>query len=515
MSAEQAKSNTDWADDVDYGSDDDEDNDQENNEDGGWADDIDYGDDDDDSIGDLNLSSDDPELPPETGGAGGAMKNEIKYEITSGLPNPNHIGVSYELRIDTKDTPGDISDDDMGAPGLRVNHFQLITSDDGKEEMSSDSDDTLLGSGSFAKVYRARNTKNGKLVALKVMYKNLLRKQFVMKSRYNPDDDDDDPVPISQRHTMLEAVQIELGIMMKIRCVHTIRLWFVIDDPQKDSLYLSLEYSPYGQVMDFDGKLLQYIPNQRIWSQNMHSSKEKWITTNTQVPQPWWHSKYVSKSQDQEPTLRDKVERFREKVAKKLFMDCVKGIEYLHDLNIIHRDLKPENLLLFKDDQHESGLMVKIADFGTAEQFESKEEAYLVDTQGTFHFMSPSACTGDKRNAFYDDVWALGVVLYAFIFGTVPFFHPLDYQLFESIQNDPLVLPDDEALPASEQVRDLITQILTKRDEDRIRLTEIENHEWYDGYIHPEYVMEEEEIEEDLNLTELPSTDDCTCCIIL
>merc|ERR1719474_855057 len=163
MSAEQAKSNTDWADDVDYGSDDDEDNDQENNEDGGWADDIDYGDDDDDSIGDLNLSSDDPELPPETGGAGGAMKNEIKYEITSGLPNPNHIGVSYELRIDTKDTPGDISDDDMGAPGLRVNHFQLITSDDGKEEMSSDSDDTLLGSGSFAKVYRARNTKNGKL----------------------------------------------------------------------------------------------------------------------------------------------------------------------------------------------------------------------------------------------------------------------------------------------------------------------------------------------------------------
>ena len=178
-------------------------------------------------------------------------------------------------------------------------------------EMSSDSDDTLLGSGSFAKVYRARNTKNGKLVALKVMYKNLLRKQFVMKSRYNPEDDDDDPIPITQRHTMLEAVQIELGIMMRIRSVHTIRLWFVIDDPQKDSLYLSLEYSPYGQVMDFDGKLLQYIPNRKIWSQSSFSSKDKWITTNTQVPQPWWYSKYVSKKGDQEDSVRENVERFR------------------------------------------------------------------------------------------------------------------------------------------------------------------------------------------------------------
>lgn len=194
-------------------------------------------------------------------------------------------------------------------------------------------------------------------------------------------------------------------------------------------------------------------------------------------------------------------------------MDCVKGIQYLHNLNIIHRDIKPENLLLFKDDQHESGLMVKIADFGTAEEFKSKEEAFLVDTQGTFHFMSPSACTGDKRNAFYDDVWALGIVLYAFIFGTVPFFHPSDYQLFESIQNDPLVLPSNEALPASEAVRDLISKILTKSDAERITLEEIEQHEWYDGYQHPDYVMEEEEIEEDLNLTELPANKDC--CIIL
>lgn len=210
--------------------------------------------------------------------------------------------------------------------------------------MSSDSDDTLLGSGAFAKVFRARNTKNGKLVALKVMYKNLLRKQFVMKSRYNPDDDDEDAVPVTERSTMLEAVQIELGIMMRIRCVHTIRLWFVIDDPQKDDLYLSLEYSPYGQVMYFDGKLLQYIPSRKIWSQSSFESKEKWITTNTQVPQPWWYSKYVSKTEDDADSKREKVERFRVChdilscfVVVFYFTDTSDFTSFLHILNMSTR----------------------------------------------------------------------------------------------------------------------------------------------------------------------------------
>ena len=194
-------------------------------------------------------------------------------------------------------------------------------------------------------------------------------------------------------------------------------------------------------------------------------------------------------------------------------MDCVKGVSYLHGLNMIHRDLKPENLLLFKDANHDSGLMVKIADFGTAEQFSDKSEAILIDTQGTYHFMSPSAIGGDKRNAFYDDTWALGIVLYAFIFGTVPFFHPLDFQLFESIQNDELILPTNDALSASEQVRDLIAKILVKEDEQRISLTEIEAHAWYadNNYVHPEYVMEEDE---DIDMYEQQREDD-TCCVIL
>lgn len=336
-----------------------------------------------------------------------------------------------------------------------------------------------------------------------------------MKSRYNLEAEDDTPQMI--RHTMLDAVQIELQIMMKVRHINIVRLYYVIDDPTKDSIYLSIEFSSYGQVMDFDGKLLQYIPNKKLLP------NDKYIITNTNVAQPWWYDKYVNKKkeneeEEEEKKLREKVERFNEDTARKLFMDTLKGLEYLHGENIIHRDLKPENLLLYKDDNHECGVMIKIADFGTAEQFNSKQEAVLIDTQGTYHFMSPTAIGGDKRNAFFDDIWALGIILYAFIYGTVPFFHPLDYQLFESIQNDELVLPNNDDLSASELVRDLIQKILTKKDEDRIKLDDISKHGWYDGFVYPEYVMEEDPVDEeedrDKDMYEIQNGQQ-DCCVIV
>eukprot|EP00486_Rosalina_sp_Unknown_P014148 CAMPEP_0201586046 /NCGR_PEP_ID=MMETSP0190_2-20130828/128338_1 /ASSEMBLY_ACC=CAM_ASM_000263 /TAXON_ID=37353 /ORGANISM="Rosalina sp." /LENGTH=165 /DNA_ID=CAMNT_0048033195 /DNA_START=8 /DNA_END=501 /DNA_ORIENTATION=+ len=158
---------TGWADNVDYGDDDedglndkmemsktdDENDKEENNND--WADDVDYGDDDDeDGIGDLDLSDDDDDDLPQTGGPMGSpmgSPQDFKSEITSELDNPNRIGVSYTLTLDPRDTPGDISDDDETAPGLRINHFQLLSSKQMAQENKENdyngdvSDDTILG----------------------------------------------------------------------------------------------------------------------------------------------------------------------------------------------------------------------------------------------------------------------------------------------------------------------------------------------------------------------------------
>ncbi|XP_022256631.1 calcium/calmodulin-dependent protein kinase kinase 1-like, partial [Limulus polyphemus] len=160
-----------------------------------------------------------------------------------------------------------------------------------------------------------------------------------------------------------------------------------------------------------------------------------------------------------------------EERAWKYFRDVVLGIEYLHCQKIIHRDIKPSNLLLDDKDN------ILIADFGVCNQFEGVD-AILSGTAGTPAFVAPEALRGNKGrySGKAVDIWAMGVTLYSFVFGNVPFLDDNILVLYNKIKKQPLTFPTNPQI--SGELKDLVRRMLYKDPVERITISEIKAHSW-------------------------------------
>lgn len=100
------------------------------------------------------------------------------------------------------------------------------------------------------------------------------------------------------------------------------------------------------------------------------------------------------------------------------------GLEHLHRRQMIHRDIKPGNVLL-------QGDTPMLTDFGV-----SRVLATNVSTRvaGTPAYMAPEMFDG--RYSEQTDVWAVGVLLYKLISGTLPFSQQGWGALYAAIKED-------------------------------------------------------------------------------
>ena len=102
---------------------------------------------------------------------------------------------------------------------------------------------------------------------------------------------------------------------------------------------------------------------------------------------------------------------FEESDIWRIFIQLVKGLKALHELNILHRDLKSANVFLMRDGS------VKLGDLNVS-KVARKGMGYT--QTGTPYYASPEVWN-DKPYDTKSDIWSMGCVLYEMITLRPPF----------------------------------------------------------------------------------------------
>uniref|UniRef100_A0A1I8GEH0 Protein kinase domain-containing protein n=1 Tax=Macrostomum lignano TaxID=282301 RepID=A0A1I8GEH0_9PLAT len=326
-----------------------------------------------------------------------------------------------------------------------------------------------IGKGSFGIVKLAYNSSDDNLYAMKILSKKKLRRSAgffrrppprVLSAGSGPSIDNpsgvDSPslgasssslAAVAAAPDPLQRVYREIAMQKKLNHPNVVKLVEVLDDPEQDNLYMVFELVERGQVME--------------------------VPTDSPLD---------------------------EETAWNYFRDIVSGLEYLHFQKIVHRDIKPSNLLLTDDGR------IKIADFGVSNEF-SGNDILLSNTAGSPAFLAPE-CVREGQKYFTGralDIWALGVTLYCFLYGKVPFDKDPKIALYHSIVHDQPEFSD--VPPLSEYVIDLMKRMMTKDPETRITLPEIKEHVWVTNF--GSFPLPDEE--ENCSLVEVTQADVDSC----
>ena len=213
-----------------------------------------------------------------------------------------------------------------------------------------------------------------------------------------------------------ERVLSEISILKIVRHNNIIKLYEVMETPQK--IYLVMEYCDGGELFDY----------------------------------------IVSK------------QHLSEKQACVFFQELIDALTYLHSQNIVHRDVKPENILL---ESSGKSLTCKLIDFGISRTYTLDK---LITTPcGTASYAPPEMHRGEEYYGLLSDVWSAGVLLYAMVFGYLPFCEEDEDTNIDNIIKGNYEIPDE----ASPELNDFLLHILDIDPISRYDLEQIKKHPWY------------------------------------
>ena len=157
----------------------------------------------------------------------------------------------------------------------------------------------------------------------------------------------------------------------------------------------------------------------------------------------------------------------QESDAKVLMKQILLAIDHVHSLGIVHRDLKPENILL------DSNNSIKITDFGFSRYTGSS--SMVNTTCGSPCYASPECLSGKSYDGYKNDVWSLGIILYAMVTGQLPWTKQNQNELFDQIIKAEYKIPTY----LSENLANLIKSMMHINENQRPTTKQILESPWF------------------------------------
>jgi serine/threonine protein kinase len=171
--------------------------------------------------------------------------------------------------------------------------------------------------------------------------------------------------------------------------------------------------------------------------------------------------------------------------VRRVFLELLATLAYVHSQNIAHRDLKPDSVLL--DDK----LSPKLTDFGCAAQLDPK--GLCAGAAGTPGFASPECLSGKAHDGRKSDVWSAGVILYALVTCRLPWDSANQRQIANQIRSGRFEISPKHG----RGFETLIRKMMAVNPRKRISAEEALTDPWLTGIDVPRLIPEQSEEDEE------------------
>ena len=336
----------------------------------------------------------------------------------------------------------------------------------GKDSLDNYEKISLLGKGSYSSVYKVRNKNTNLFRAMKVIQKNfqkdndeILREINILKNMDHPNvmkiyeflEDEKNYYLIQE---FCDEGDLETALEnKKIYCEFLVR--FIMYQ-----VFLAINYLHSNNIVHQDIKK-RNISIIKLGCEKENENK-KLIKTKKSDSLKRLNSEKIlyfnplKKEDDIFIKINENKEIQEEFTTKKLIKNLSKKAkEYLYEL---------------------SRRSIKVIDFGEA-IFMPQKKKYIDDIAGTLNYLSPELIKGQMIKEL--DEWACGVLMYYLLSGKFPFDGKTQEEIFDNIEKQELNLNIPELKNISDECKDLISLLLERDVNKRIKAKEALGHNFF------------------------------------